>query len=130
MRAVSNCGHYYAVEQPDTVAALIAEEIRARGRMSFARFMERALTEPGLGYYVTRQVRAGREGDFITAPELHTLLGSALSRLATEVWRRLGEPRRFRWVEYGAGSGALVLAVIAQLRRDRSPLVDALVAKG
>lgn len=106
--------------------ARIDAEIAEHGAISFSRFMERALTEPGLGYYVTRQVRAGREGDFITAPELHTLLGSALSRLATEVWRRLGEPRRFRWVEYGAGSGALVLAVIAQLRRDRSPLVDVL----
>jgi SAM-dependent MidA family methyltransferase len=88
--------------------------------------MERALTEPDLGYYVTEQVRAGREGDFITAPELHSLLGSALARMATEVWWRLGEPARFRWVEYGAGSGALALALIAQLRRDGSPLINAL----
>jgi len=104
----------------------INAEIAERGSISFSRFMERALTEPNLGYYVTEQVRAGREGDFITAPELHSLLGSALARMATEVWRRLGEPARFRWVEYGAGSGALALALIAQLRRDRSPLINAL----
>jgi len=104
----------------------INAEIAERGSISFSRFMERALTEPDLGYYVTEQVRAGREGDFITAPELHSLLGSALARMATEVWRRLGEPTRFRWVEYGAGSGALALALIAQLRRDGSPLINAL----
>ena len=104
----------------------INAEIAASGPISFSRFMERALTEPSLGYYVTEQVRAGREGDFITAPELHSLLGSALARLATEVWRRVGEPARFRWVEYGAGSGALALALVAQLRRDKSPLIDAL----
>ena len=104
----------------------INAEITQGGSMSFARFMERALTEPGLGYYVTERVRAGREGDFITAPELHSLLGSALARMATEVWRRAGEPTRFRWVEYGAGSGTLALALIAQLRRDESPLINAL----
>jgi SAM-dependent MidA family methyltransferase len=46
--------------------------------------------------------------------------------MATEVWRTVGEPARFRWVEYGAGSGALALALVAQLRRDKSPLIDAL----
>lgn len=104
----------------------INAEITQGGPMSFSRFMERALTEPGLGYYVTERVRPGREGDFITAPELHSLLGSALARMAIEVWRRVGEPTRFRWVEYGAGSGALALALIAQLRRDGSPLINAL----
>ena len=104
----------------------INAEITESGPISFSRFMERALTEPSLGYYVTEQIRAGREGDFITAPELHSLLGSALARMATEVWRRVGEPARFRWVEYGAGSGALALALVAQLRRDKSPLIDAL----
>jgi len=49
----------------------INAEIAEDGPMSFSRFMDRALTEPGLGYYVTERVRAGREGDFITAPELH-----------------------------------------------------------
>ena len=104
----------------------INTEIAKDGPLSFSRFMQRALTEPNLGYYVTERVRAGRDGDFITAPELHPLLGSALAHMATEVWRRVGEPARFRWVEYGAGSGALAVALIAQLRRDASPLIDAL----
>lgn len=110
----------------DELELRINAEISQNGLISFSRFMERALTEPGLGYYVTERVRAGRDGDFITAPELHSLLGSALARMATEVWRRVGEPAQFRWVEYGAGSGALAVALIAQLRRDRSPLVAAL----
>jgi len=104
----------------------INAEISAKGPISFSRFMERALTEPEIGYYVTSTVRAGRDGDFITAPELHSILGSALARMAVEVWRRVGEPDRFRWVEYGAGSGTLILAVLAQLVRDTSPLLRAL----
>lgn len=104
----------------------ITAEIREHGPISFARFMERALTEPELGYYVTDKVRAGREGDFITAPEMHGLLGSALARLIVETWIRLDQPNKFRYTEYGAGSGALVTAVLDQLMRDRSPLLDVL----
>lgn len=104
----------------------ITAEIREHGPISFARFMERALTEPELGYYVTDKVRAGREGDFITAPEMHGLLGSALARLIAETWIRLDQPNKFRYTEYGAGSGALVTAVLDQLMRDRSPLLDVL----
>jgi SAM-dependent MidA family methyltransferase len=104
----------------------IRTEIRTQGPISFARFMERALTEPGLGYYVGTQPRAGRDGDFMTAPEMHSLLGSALARLIREAWERLDRPQPFRYTEYGAGSGALLLAVIDQLIRDESPLLEAL----
>ncbi len=31
VRTVANCGHYYAVEQPDTVVGLIAEAAKSRG---------------------------------------------------------------------------------------------------
>lgn len=118
--------NYVAHAMSSELDLLITAEIAEGRPMSFSRFMERALTEPSLGYYVTEQIRAGREGDFITAPELHSLLSSALARMATEVWRRVGETARFRWVEYGAGSGALALALVAQLRRDGSPLINAL----
>mgnify|MGYP000386088270 CR=1 FL=1 len=114
---VSDAAHFMSSELGLRINAKIAEG----GPISFSRFMERALTEPGLGYYVTERVRAGRDGDFITAPELHSLLGSALARMATEVWRRVGEPARFRWVEYGAGSGALAIALVATRRCHRNP---------
>ncbi len=112
------------MEQP--LLERIRREIRSQGPISFARFMERALTEPVLGYYVGKQPRAGRDGDFMTAPEMHNLLGSALARLIRETWERLDRPQLFRYTEYGAGSGALLLAVVDQLIRDESPLLEAL----
>ena len=71
----------------------IRTEIRTQGPISFARFMERALTEPGLGYYVGTQPRAGRDGDFMTAPEMHSLLGSALARLIRETAAAAGQTK-------------------------------------
>lgn len=106
----------------------IRDEIRRDGSMSFARFMERALLEPGLGYYATAQRRAGRAGDFMTAPELHPILGAAIAKLAAATWERLGQPVRFRWREFGAGEGTLLLAATDRLARDRHPLLNALEA--
>ena len=110
----------------ETVERLVREEIRRDGSISFARFMERALLEPGLGYYATAERRVGRSGDFMTAPELHPILGAAIAELAAATWERLGRPSRFRWREYGAGEGTLVLAAIDRLARTAHPLLAAM----
>ncbi len=110
----------------EEVERLIREEVQREGSISFARFMERALLEPGLGYYATAQRRAGRSGDFMTAPELHPILGAAIAQLAAATWERLGRPATFRWREYGAGEGTLLLASLNHLAREGHPLLDAL----
>ena len=45
------------------------------GEISFARFMEMALYEPGLGYYSAGLHKLGAAGDFVTAPELGDVFG-------------------------------------------------------
>lgn len=110
----------------EEVERLIREESQREGSISFARFMERALLEPGLGYYATAQRRAGRSGDFMTAPELHPILGAAIAQLAATTWERLGRPATFRWREYGAGEGTLLLAALDYLAREEHPLLGAL----
>ncbi|MEI6155785.1 MAG: SAM-dependent methyltransferase [bacterium] len=109
----------------EEVERRIREEVQREGSISFARFMERALLEPGLGYYATAQRRAGRSGDFMTAPELHPILGAAIAQLASEIWERLGRPAKFRWREYGASEGTLLLAALDRLAREGHPLLTA-----
>src|SRR5580765_7331087 len=77
----------------------IVEEIAAAGGwISFARYMQLALHEPGVGYYASCARKFGRGGDFVTAPELGSLFGRTLAR-------QLGAFERI--LEIGAGSGAL-----------------------
>jgi len=106
------------------LARRIRDEIAARGPMTFARFMALVLYDPEHGYYATQAPRAGRSGDFLTAPEAHPIFGWAIARQLDEVWRRLGSPNRFVLREHGAGSGALGEAILTGLRRERSGLVD------
>jgi len=107
--------------RPELVAALQAE-IESTGPLTFARFMDRALYEPGLGYYAASTERPTRSGDFLTAPELHPIFGQTLAVTVDEVWRRMGRPAGFVLREFGAGSGALFLAVLDGLLRLDSPL--------
>jgi SAM-dependent MidA family methyltransferase len=116
-----------AVGQPRLVE-LMRDEILASmpPRITFARFMERALAEPGLGYYATSDERPTRGGDFLTAPELHPLFGRCLGRQLHELWERLGSPARFTVQEWGAGRGTLRRTVREGLEADGSGLVEAI----
>lgn len=104
----------------------IRSEIEAAGPITFARFMELALYEPGLGYYRSAEARPGRGGDFLSAPETHPIFGRAIARQLEEMWERLDRPSPFVVREYGAGSGALASSALDGLRRDGSGLSDAI----
>jgi len=106
--------------------------IRARiessgGRITFAEFMELALYHPEHGYYLGKTVRSAREGDFLTAAELHPVFGRVLAGQLTEMWEILGRPAGFTMRDYGAGPGTLGLAVLEGLRTDGSELLETIV---
>jgi SAM-dependent MidA family methyltransferase len=89
------------------VLSRIQSEITSHGGwISFARYMELALHEPGLGYYAGGARKFGAEGDFVTAPELGSLFGRTLARQLREFPRIL---------EIGAGSGALAEVLLKEM---------------
>jgi len=104
----------------------IRDEISRAGPITFARFMQLALYEPGLGYYATSADRPSRAGDFLTAPELHPVFGHALARQLDQMWLLMDRPATFVVREYGAGSGALFVAILDGLTRIESGLAAAI----
>jgi len=98
------------------LARLIGDEIRARGPMPFARFMELALHHPEHGYYARGPERLGRGGDFFTASDVGATFGACLGRQLVEMDALLGEPAAFHYVEHGAGRGLLARDVEDSLR--------------
>lgn len=89
------------------------------GWISFERFMEMALYEPGLGYYSAGSTKLGPAGDFVTAPEISPLFSRCLAAQCVEVFDRLGGGDI---LELGAGSGVMAADVLAELAlQDRLP---------
>ena len=101
-------------------SAALAERIRAEiaaegGWIGFARFMQLALYEPGLGYYSAGARKFGAAGDFITAPEVAPVFSRCLALQCAEVLQAAGAG--IALLELGAGSGAMAAELLAELER-------------
>jgi SAM-dependent MidA family methyltransferase len=91
----------------------IRNEIDAHGGwISFERFMEMALYQPGLGYYSAGAIKLGAAGDFVTAPEISPLFSRCLAAQCAEVFERLGSGDI---LELGAGSGIMAADILREL---------------
>jgi SAM-dependent MidA family methyltransferase len=84
------------------------------GAISFARFMEMALYEPGLGYYSGGAMKFGNAGDFATAPEISPLFARCLARQCRQV---INELPRASILEPGPGSGRMACDLLHELEQ-------------
>jgi SAM-dependent MidA family methyltransferase len=133
----------------NALASLIHDEIKDKGPMSLARFMELALYTPALGYYEKRQ-KVGREGDFFTNVSVGSLFGELLACQFAHWLQRLGSlanhhpvdmdgwqtdapaqqgPNSYadlQIVEAGAHDGRLASDILDWLRRHRPALCSRL----
>lgn len=122
-----NLDHTQSLPEPDADALAhsqklvnkILNEIKSiSGGMTFRRYMEMALYEPGLGYYVAGTRKFGAQGDFITAPEISSLFSKCVAEQCAEV---LGETGG-EILELGAGSGKMAADILVELeQQDQLP---------
>ena len=92
----------------------VCEAVAQRdGCLGFDRYMEMALYAPGLGYYTAGRRKFGRDGDFITAPEISPLFARCIARALLPVLRACDAPVV---VEFGAGSGKLACELLHALQ--------------
>jgi SAM-dependent MidA family methyltransferase len=104
-------------------------EIRARGPMTFARYMELALYHPALGYYAggaEGREPLGWSGDYLTSGDVSPLWGWAMARRLRQMWESLGRPDLFTVVEPGGGRGLLARDVWRYALNEDQGWADAL----
>lgn len=96
---------------------VILQKIEKDGPISFAEFMHLALFAPNVGYYSSNTPKFGKDGDFITAPELTPLFGYTLANQCRDIFLNMDTPNIF---EFGAGSGKLCVDILRQLGKNNS----------
>ena len=106
-----------ALAHSNQLQALIRDEIVQSGPISFARFMQRALYEPGFGYYMSGQKKFGARGDFVTAPEVSALYSQCLARQCAEILQQIGQASI---LEFGAGTGVMSAEILRYLHQQNS----------
>jgi len=86
---------------------LIRDRIADRGPMPVSNYMALALAHPEHGYY-RKSDPLGRDGDFITAPEISQVFGEIIGLWCAVTWQQAGRPAPFHLVELGPGRGTLM----------------------
>jgi SAM-dependent MidA family methyltransferase len=99
------------------IEPVLRETLRVRGAIPFATFMDLCLYHPEHGYY-TRGLGGGGGRDYVTSSGVHSAFGRLVARQAAEMWRLLGTPGRFRFVEFGPGEGRFAADFLAEAARD------------
>jgi SAM-dependent MidA family methyltransferase len=110
----------------------IAGEIRDKGAITFARFMELALYCPNCGYYERQEDIIGCQGDYYTSASVGSLFGELLAFQFAEWLQETEGPRpkgrggeereAMRIVEAGAHGGDLARDILRWLREHRPSL--------
>jgi NADH dehydrogenase [ubiquinone] 1 alpha subcomplex assembly factor 7 len=93
----------------------LIRRISRHGPMTLAEYMTECLLHPTLGYY-TQADPLGREGDFITAPEISQMFGELVGLWLAQVWMDQGAPGDAIVLELGPGRGTLMADILRATR--------------
>lgn len=94
---------------------VLRTQIQQGGPLSVADYMSACLFHPDHGYYSTRHP-IGREGDFVTAPEISQMFGEMLGLALAQAWMDQGAAPRVALVELGPGRGTLMADMLRTAR--------------
>lgn len=98
------------------LANVIAQRIKDEGPIGVDVFMDMALLHPQYGYY-RRQPAFGKDGDFITSPDISQMFGEMLALWIVDTIQRrsLDTADGLTLVELGGGRGALMADMLRVL---------------
>ncbi len=108
-----------ALLQSQQLSQQIRKTLMRHKQMTFAQYMQKALYTPNLGYYASSLPKIGKQGDFITAPEVSPIFSRCLARQAIQVLEQLESPNI---LEFGAGSGIMAKDILLELAHLEQPL--------
>ena len=82
----------------------------------FDKFINIALYHKKTGYYMKKNP-FGKDGDFITAPNISILFSEMLAIWCIAFWEHLGYPKKINIIELGAGNGEMMYQMIKVFER-------------
>ncbi len=79
-------------------------------------FLQNVLYDNNYGYYTSKQP-FGKNGDFITSPNISSLFSEIIAIWIISVWDLFGRPKKFNIVELGPGDGSLMKILLRSFKK-------------
>ena len=76
------------------------------------KFIEESLYNKKNGYYMKKNP-FGKNGDFITAPNISVLFSEMIAIWVISFWEKLDCPKQFNLIELGAGNGEMMKILVS-----------------
>ena len=89
--------------------------MKANRNLPLDQFIEFALYDKAFGYYMKKNP-FGKEGDFITAPNITRIFSEIIAIWVVTFWKSIGSPKKFNLLEFGAGNGEMMKVIIETLK--------------
>tara|TARA_B100000795_G_scaffold64622_1_gene43730 strand:- start:659 stop:1708 length:1050 start_codon:yes stop_codon:yes gene_type:complete len=80
------------------------------------KFIEESLYNKKHGYYMKKNP-FGKNGDFITAPNISILFSEMIAIWVISFWEKLDCPKQFNLIELGAGNGEMMKVLISTFNK-------------
>tara|TARA_B100001057_G_scaffold473473_1_gene537996 strand:- start:3417 stop:4460 length:1044 start_codon:yes stop_codon:yes gene_type:complete len=80
------------------------------------KFIDFSLYNKKNGYYMKKR-SFGKNGDFITAPNISRIFSEIIAIWIISFWQSLGSPKKFNLIELGAGNGEMMKILIESFQR-------------
>ena len=80
------------------------------------KFIENALYHPKKGYYSTKNP-FGKEGDFITAPNISKVFSEMIFIWIISYWQKFYKNKEINIIELGAGNGEMIKQIIISSKK-------------
>ena len=101
------------LKKSKAITDFIKKEIdKNKGAISFKDFMDHALYTKDLGYYSSKKQIIGKDGDFITAPEIGNIFAGAIAKQCALAFTKTNAAYV---LEIGAGKGSLAVDILKKL---------------
>ena len=84
--------------------------------ISLDKFINKSLYDKRTGYYMKKNP-FGKDGDFITAPNISILFSEMLAIWCIAFWENLGCPKKINIIELGGGNGEMMHQMIKVFER-------------
>ena len=86
-------------------------KIKKSDVISLDKFIYLSLYNKKFGYYMKKNP-FGKQGDFITAPNVSRLFSEMIAIWIISFWENLGSPKQFNLIELGGGNGEMMKILI------------------